>query len=343
MNTIPDSINDKPLLIVGPTLDGTDRSIGGTTISLSLLIEYLGKNKVNHRVISTNRNGNIWMDAIWCLFQVIFFSPGSKLVMLNANPRGALILAPLIRLYSILLRKKYVFRMFGGDLADIYNRQSESGKKLLSFGALKADLLYVQTQSLIDFFTPLSRTIRWLPTSRRSPRKTKNGAYNNRFVYVGQIMQSKGVDHVIRLAENRPDISVTIFGPILESKYKTLQSARYYGGVLNPADVADTLIDHDVLLLPTTHKGEGYPGIIIEALHLGLPVIATRWLSIPELIMDTENGYLIEPDSYSELSDSIDKINETNYKNMSKAALASAKLFDADIVNEGLIKDLISL
>jgi len=302
MNTIPDSINDKPLLIVGPTLDGTDRSIGGTTISLSLLIEYLGKNKVNHRVISTNRNGNIWLDAIWCLFQVIFFSPGSKLVMLNANPRGALILAPLIRLYSILLRKKYVFRMFGGDLADIYNRQSESGKKLLSFGALKADLLYVQTQSLIDFFTPLSRTIRWLPTSRRSPRKTKNGPYNNRFVYVGQIMQSKGVDHVIRLAENRPDISVTIFGPILESK-----------------------------------------GIIIEALHLGLPVIATRWLSIPELIMDTENGYLIEPDSYSELSDSIDKINETNYKNLSKAALASAKLFDADIVNEGLIKDLISL
>ena len=59
--------------------------------------------------------------------------------------------------------------------------------------------------------------------------------------------------------------------------------ARYCGAV-SPGDVPEIIRQHDLLLLPTYWESEGYPGVILEAMQCGRPVIATRWAGIPEVV-----------------------------------------------------------
>ena len=57
-----------------------------------------------------------------------------------------------------------------------------------------------------------------------------------------------------------------------------------YCDVVEPDNVLDVLWQYDALLLPTYQPGEGYPGVIIEACAVGLPVICTLWHRLPELV-----------------------------------------------------------
>ena len=59
--------------------------------------------------------------------------------------------------------------------------------------------------------------------------------------------------------------------------------------------------EYDVLVLPTFWKGEGYPGVIIEAFSVGLPVVATNLPGISEMI-DSQSGILVPPHSASTLA-----------------------------------------
>ncbi len=57
------------------------------------------------------------------------------------------------------------------------------------------------------------------------------------------------------------------------------------------------------MLFPTYWKGEGFPGVIIDAFVAGLPVIATDWNMNTEIIEDGVNGFIIEPKSSAALAE----------------------------------------
>ena len=62
-----------------------------------------------------------------------------------------------------------------------------------------------------------------------------------------------------------------------------------------------------MLVFPTEQIAEGYPGVILEAYAAALPVIASRWLSIPEIVNDS-CGILIEPGSAADLRAAINEL-----------------------------------
>ena len=55
-------------------------------------------------------------------------------------------------------------------------------------------------------------------------------------------------------------------------------------------------------MFPTTWKGEGFPGVIIDAYAAGLPVIATDWNLNKEIICEGENGFIIPPNDVQALA-----------------------------------------
>jgi glycosyltransferase involved in cell wall biosynthesis len=331
------------ILLIGPTLSADSDSIGGTTVSFELLLSRARELDYPVSVISVNRKKRTWYNALLVLYQAFTMVPRHRVIMLNANPRGALMLAPIISLYTRICGKRYVFRMFGGDLIEIYNERSVFSQFLIRKSIFSADRVYLQTRRMIEFFQPYSDHIKWLPTSRHIQPLPATGAFSKRFIYIGQIKQNKGVDYLIEIAETRPDISLSIYGPILESAYDGLRTKRWYHGVLPPDEVQQCLRQHDVLLLPTFHPGEGYPGIIIEAFAAGLPVISTRWLAIPEIVKHHYNGLLIATHSISELDHAISSITSENYSRLSANALASASQFDASTINSELLTELTQL
>ena len=56
----------------------------------------------------------------------------------------------------------------------------------------------------------------------------------------------------------------------------------------------------DIIVLPT--RSEGFPRTLLEAMHFGKPVIATRVGGIPELVVDEETGFLFDVDDVDTFS-----------------------------------------
>ncbi|QOJ36794.1 MAG: glycosyltransferase family 4 protein [Nitrospira sp.] len=70
--------------------------------------------------------------------------------------------------------------------------------------------------------------------------------------------------------------------------------------------VANFINMMDVFVLPSLH--EGIPMVLLEALALGRPVIASRVGGIPEVITHRENGLLVEPGDPWSLADAVSEL-----------------------------------
>lgn len=53
---------------------------------------------------------------------------------------------------------------------------------------------------------------------------------------------------------------------------------------------------------------EGLPNVLLEAMALEVPVVATRIAGIPQLIKDNDNGLLVDPDSPASLEDGLSRL-----------------------------------
>jgi glycosyltransferase involved in cell wall biosynthesis len=98
------------------------------------------------------------------------------------------------------------------------------------------------------------------------------------------------------------------------------------------------LADYDVLVLPTFWKGEGYPGVIIEAFCAGVPVIATSLDGIKEIVSHGKNGLLVQPKNVAELAGAMRSITMACYPEFSKNAKKSFQQFDSSIATQRFLE-----
>lgn len=80
-----------------------------------------------------------------------------------------------------------------------------------------------------------------------------------------------------------------------------IQNEVEFLGLLN--EVYSVLYESHILVLPSL--SEGLPNAIMEAMATELPIIASKVGGIPELIIEKENGILVNPASSKELKEAI--------------------------------------
>ena len=133
--------------------------------------------------------------------------------------------------------------------------------------------------------------------------KLKEPSVTFKFVFVGRITAEKGVNEIIKACNDiiatssHFDFEIHFYGPLeqnIELNNYRLKYMGYLDFIGNEQGAYNTLASYDCLLFPTTWKGEGFPGVIIDAFIAGLPVIATDWNMNKEIIIDGTNGYIIE-------------------------------------------------
>ena len=78
-----------------------------------------------------------------------------------------------------------------------------------------------------------------------------------------------------------------------------------YGGFLNLQEESGytVLSQYDVMIFPTYWEGEGFPGVLVDALIAGLPVIASNWHLNSEVIEEGKTGWLIEVNDVTALAE----------------------------------------
>jgi len=82
-----------------------------------------------------------------------------------------------------------------------------------------------------------------------------------------------------------------------------LQKKIIFTGRLSLREVKDVMKDCSVFVVPSL--SEGLARVLIEAMALQKPVIATRVGGTPEVVRDGENGFLIEPKNVSALAEKL--------------------------------------
>ena len=62
------------------------------------------------------------------------------------------------------------------------------------------------------------------------------------------------------------------------------------------------------VLLPTRHVGEGIPGVVVEALFAGRPIITTRWKEMEEIVVEGRNGLFVPAADAQALRDAMRRL-----------------------------------
>jgi glycosyltransferase involved in cell wall biosynthesis len=219
-------------------------------------------------------------------------------------------------LVAVLLRKPMVFRGFAGGLAMALRERPISQQRAISFLLRRMTLVTFQTRDDLAAFRDLlgSRPrVEWLPNVRATCAASSHDRPSaERFCFIGRMTSDKGVDLIRQVGTLLPSsIEIDLYGPCggcEEDQFDPtdgIPGARVrYRGTIDPRTVPEVLKEYDCLLLPTTWRKEGHPGVVLEAFAAGVPVIATRWNGIPELV-DERCGILIEPGSVTSLRDAI--------------------------------------
>jgi glycosyltransferase involved in cell wall biosynthesis len=129
-------------------------------------------------------------------------------------------------------------------------------------------------------------------------------------VCVGRLSPEKGHHGLLRaLAELQgtvPPLRVTFVGdgPMradLESRARSLglSDCVEFAGARSEEGVMQVLASADLFALASLM--EGLPVVLMEAMALGLPVVAPRVAGIPELVTDGREGLLFQPSDWGEL------------------------------------------
>lgn len=322
-----------------------ERSIGGATVLSKNILDFLlldNRIDVKHSQIRFFwRNKLQLIDYFIWLFRFPFIIGKMDVISFHGTKDFHFTIAPILWIWAKLFNKKIIYHFFGGNFHEQYQKLSKLFRYIIKNTILKSDTVFFETLQMINFFES-NKNIVWLPNSRKPIIKKLNPKkFQRKFVFISRVIPEKGINEIIKTADQLPnDYIIDIYGPIDDRHYEEnlFDDKRVtYKGLLSPKEVLNTLTSYDVLMLPSYFEGEGYPGIIIESLALGIPVITTNWKALPEIITTNLNGILIDIKNEKQLVKAIMAFNDENYPIFRENAFKSFQQFSSDVVFNKII------
>ena len=147
----------------------------------------------------------------------------------------------------------------------------------------------------------------------RSSPERRTG--RRRVIFVGRVVRGKGVLTLVKALSMlwTPEIEVVLVGDG-PARAEVERMARRLGvadrlhvtGFLPHAQVPTILGSAELLVLPSMYEELGT--VLIEALHAGVPVVASRVGGIPEVVEDGVTGLLVPPSDAAALARAIDTV-----------------------------------
>lgn len=250
-------------------------------------------------------------------------------------------------------RHPIVAHLKGGNYDGFYHSQNTFLRKMIRTMLRRVETLVVLGKRLIpmyNFDPGLKDKVvvveNGLPFDKE-PSKSKTLPNSEvRVLFLSNLIESKGyldLLNAVALCKNHePRIHVHFAGlfrrsaddiivksstharEIFDQKIKDLgiEDRTTYHGLVIDQEKKDLLENCHMLALPTRYIYEGQPVSIIEALAFGLPIIATDYRAITDMVIDNETGVLVRPTEAKDIAEAILYISDpSRYQEMSQACL----------------------
>lgn len=209
-----------------------------------------------------------------------------------------------------LFRKKSVLHLHHGRLPNLVKKLSLE-RLLLDFSIAVTDELIV-----LDSPSHLAACTRWKNLKvhtisnpvRSYEGDSASAADDKTFIYIGWIKPEKGIEVLLasweEVSPGFPEWKLNLVGGISE-EYHQLLNKKFGGenwnllGELTHHETMEILNKANFLVLPS--YSEGFPNVLLEAMALKKPVIATKVGGIPDMLREG-GGILTAPGMIDELS-----------------------------------------
>ena len=211
-----------------------------------------------------------------------------------------------------------------------FNRFYENGSDLLKFLIIRtlnsADKVIVLSLGWKKFFTKLisEEKLIVIPNTIKASKFMKHTKikpiekFTIKVIFIGgSEAKRKGIFDILKaipfvIKQYGENILFIFLGRCDINKLKTIckekkidKYVKFLGYVKEDVKIK-ILTSSDIFILPS--YAEGLPIAMLEAMAAGLPVISTHVGSIPDVIKEGVNGYLIKPGDYYALADRILKL-----------------------------------
>jgi glycosyltransferase involved in cell wall biosynthesis len=181
----------------------------------------------------------------------------------------------------------------------------------------------------------------------RLKRQLNLAPHHKILITVARLSPMKGLEYLIEAAAlihaAQPELKFVIVGDVAfehEKPYKAgllkkvedlgLSSTVFMLGLRR--DVLELLSQSDILVLPSVY--DIFPTVILEAMSVGLPVIATDVGGVPEMVR-SDTGLLVPPQDAEALKNAIITLSALDYKAMGEQG---KNLFRAEFTQEQYVE-----
>lgn len=183
---------------------------------------------------------------------------------------------------------------------------------------------YLHQLNDLGFFPTRSEVIRYgVDISNFKMRKSVDSASQMIILVVGRLVAKKGFEFLVkampRITESIPEALLIIVGDGEESNklerlsniLKVSDNIRFVG-MISYTKLADFYSKASVFVMPSIKDENGNidasPVAMMEAMCMGIPVVATDLAGDIDLIIDGVTGYMIRPKNVGDISESVIKL-----------------------------------
>jgi glycosyltransferase involved in cell wall biosynthesis len=162
-----------------------------------------------------------------------------------------------------------------------------------------ADAITAVSRSATEHYRSLGFNVLYVPNAIDPADLPVEGTrfFERQVVYCGRLSREKGVDLLIEAIKRIDANLVVVGGGPLERELRELARGNprvSFTGPLPRGEALKLVKGSDVFVLPSRH--EGLSTALLEAMAMGVPVVATRVGGNLELVEHGETGLLVEPE-----------------------------------------------
>ncbi len=311
---------------------------GGEEYKNQLILEKLSELTIFHTEAIDTYNWKSKPILIFKLFINLLFRRFDSIVISASSASTYLLLKIISKIKPSILLNTHYFVIGGyfpeGIKTKRYNWKTYSNLKSV---VVEGNILKDQILSISEL-----NNVKVAPNFKKFDSELKLKFKDDsifKFVFIGRISKSKGIleiveaSRILKIQHPAINFTVDLYGPFEEEIKFPEDLPMYYKGYLdimnNQQESYATLSEYSCMLFPTYWKGEGFPGVIIDAYIAGLPVIATDWNMNKEVVEDGETGSIIPIQDANSLAMAMLKMMQEPdlVKKMSENSLKKAKDF----------------
>lgn len=207
-------------------------------------------------------------------------------------------------LISRMFKKKYILHLHGGGFDKFYSKQKDIIKRYINFIFDKSSMILVLSDSWIEIVKKYSDTqVKVLKNAIKIPKYNNYSDNKKNILMLGRLTAKKGIYDLLDVAElvlrKDSEVKFLVAGDgELDKVNKIIQEKAIKEnfellGWIDEKTREEILKETMIYILPSYY--EAMPMSILEAMSYGIPVISTKVGSIPEVINEESNGYLLEP------------------------------------------------